>query len=404
MIVKIEKLDYFGRGVTRDNNKVCFVKGALPGEKVDIEIVKENKKFNEGKIVKILEESPNRVEVTCPHYKECGGCHLLHLDSAEEDNYKKSKVQELVDRVGFSNKEIVTDVHSYKKTHYRNKVIFHVKDRKLGFYKEKSNEIVEINSCKLLREEINKIIPILKSLVEDSKNDIEEIMVRVGNNNTKDKMIVGMKGKVNNLLNLDEVVDGILINNKSVTQEDKLLTSIGTKKFYVSDKSFFQVNDSVVSKLYDEVLDFCKKNEVKKALDLYCGTGTIGIYISDYVEEVLGIDSAKSSIKDAKENKALNNTNNIKFICSKVEDHIDKIKGKYDLVIVDPPRAGLDNKTIKHLLKIASKNIIYISCDPATLARDLKELNKEYEVLSIKPFNMFPKTYHVECVCVLELK
>ena len=170
------------------------------------------------------------------------------------------------------------------------------------------------------------------------------------------------------------------------------------------DKSFFQVNDTVVTHLYDEVLNFCRSHDIRNALDLYCGTGTIGIYISKEVEHVLGIDCSESSILDANENKILNNADNTEFICSKVEDQIDKITGNYDLIVVDPPRAGLDNKTKEYLVKINPTYIIYISCDPATLARDLKELKETYKIKRIKPYNMFPKTYHCESIAVLERK
>ncbi|MBQ8132146.1 MAG: class I SAM-dependent RNA methyltransferase [Bacilli bacterium] len=404
MEVKIEKLDHFGRGITHIKNKICFVENALPTESVEIELVKENKKYDEAISKQIKESSPDRVEVTCPYYKECGGCQLLHLDSTKEDEFKTNKVKELIEHIGSLNPNLVEDISSYKRIHYRNKVVFHIKDRKLGFYKERTNDIVEIKVCDLLRSEINNLIPILKDLVKHPDNEIKEIMVRVGNNDTKETSMVSIKGEVKNFINLDEIVDVIILNGIRLTKDNKFTSSINTYKFFVRDKSFFQVNDTVVTKLYDEVLNFCRTHDIKNALDLYCGTGTIGIYISKEVEHVLGIDNSESSILDANENKILNNVDNIEFICSKVEDQIDKITGNYDLIVVDPPRAGLDNKTKEYLKKINPEHIIYISCDPATLARDLKDLNTKYEIKRIKPYNMFPKTYHVECVCVLELK
>ena len=404
MEVTIEKLDHFGRGITHINNKICFVENALPNEVVDIEIIKENNKYNEAITKTIIEPSEFRTEVTCPYYKECGGCQLLHLESSKEDEFKTKKVKEIMERIGSINSYLVEDISSYKRIHYRNKVTFHCKDKKLGFYKTRTNEVVEIKECDLLRKEINNLIPILKDLVKNDENNISEIMVRVGNNDTKETSMVYIKGEVNNFLNLDKLVDVIILNDVRITKDNKFTSSISTNKFFVRDKSFFQVNDTVVTHLYDEVLNFCKTHDIKNALDLYCGTGTIGIYISKEVEHVLGIDSAKSSILDANENKILNNTDNCEFICSKVEDQIDKITGNYDLIVVDPPRAGLDNKTKDYLVKINPKYIIYISCDPATLARDLKELSKSYDINKIKPYNMFPKTYHVECVCLLMKK
>ena len=402
MEVTIEKLDHFGRGITHINNKICFVENSLPNEVVEMEKVKENKKYDEAITKQIKVSSEDRVEVTCPYYKECGGCQLLHLASSKEDEFKTGKVKELVSRIGSINPNLVEDISSYKRIHYRNKVVFHVKNKKLGFYKKRSNEIVEIKECDLLRKEINNLIPILKDFVGHAENDITEIMVRVGNNDTKETSMISIKGKANNFLNLDNLVDVIILNGVRLTKENKFTSSINSYKFFVRDQSFFQVNDTVVTKLYDEVLNFCREHEIKNALDLYCGTGTIGIYISKEVKHVLGIDSCASSIMDANENKILNKVENIEFICSKVEDQIDKITGNYELVVVDPPRAGLDPKTKEYLKKINPKYMIYISCDPATLSRDLKDLQDNYEISRIKPYNMFPKTYHVECISVLE--
>ena len=181
---------------------------------------------------------------------------------------------------------------------------------------------------------------------------------------------------------------------------NSIITSIGDKKYYLSKDSFFQVNKYLTKELYDLVRKAINK-PYKTCLDLYCGTGTIGIYISDLVDSVIGIDYSESNIKDANRNIELNNTNNISFICDKVENKIDTFKD-VNLVIIDPPRVGLDSKTIKYLIEINPEKIIYVSCDPATLSRDLKELNSKFNILEVTPVNMFPRTYHVECISVLE--
>ena len=182
------------------------------------------------------------------------------------------------------------------------------------------------------------------------------------------------------------------------------MSFIGDKKFIISDKGFFQVNKTLTERLYNEVLNIVKEVKPKKVLDLYCGCGTIGIYISDYVDEVVGVEVFKESIENAKKNKKLNNCHNIRFICDKVENVIDNIKDNTDLVIVDPPRGGLDKTSIDVLLSMNVNNLVYVSCDPVTLARDIKLLKEKYDVVSVKPFNMFSKTYHVECVCLLKAK
>lgn len=398
---EIERLDYFGRGITYIDNKICFVYNALPKEIVDVEVIKNTNKYLEGKVINYIEESPDRVESKCPYFNECGGCQFQNIDINYENSYKTNKVKDLVTRIGHIYPDLVEDTKSINEFNYRNKVVFHVNNRVLGYYKNNSNEIVEVDNCLLLKDEINDLIPKIKEIVEIESNDIEEVMIRCSNKSSK--VMVCFLGVVEDLLDLDTLVECIYINNELVFGYP-LISEIGNYKFYVSPKSFFQVNDVLVEKLYDEVLDYCGLEEVSNVLDLYCGTGTIGIYISRAVENVLGIDISESSIEDANKNKVLNGVENCNFICSRVEDYIDKINGEYDLVVVDPPRAGLDNKTKDYLKTIGSKAIIYISCDPATLARDINDLSDTYEVMSVKPYNMFVKTYHVENVVVLERK
>ena len=405
MVVKIEKLDHFGRGIAYINDKICFIDNALKDEIVEIKITKDHKKYCIGKVEYYIELSKERVNSDCNIFNECGGCNLRHLNYIEELYYKKEKLKELIKKYTNIDSSIIEDTKSFINDSYRNKAIFHVQNRKLGFYKKKTNEVIELSSCPLLKEELNNKIPLLKKLIENEKNNISEIMIRTNDlSKNKDDFMISIDGIVEDIEAIKNEIGVIYVNDKCVSNNSKLISKIGNKSFYLSKNSFFQVNSFVVDKLYDEVLNYCKEKKPKKALDLYCGTGTIGIYISDYAEEVLGIDCVKSSINDANENKKLNNCKNITFICNKVENEIDKLKGNYDLIVVDPPRAGLDKKTLMYLEKINSKYIIYISCDPVTLSRDLNELNKIYNVISIKPFNMFPRTYHVETITILERK
>lgn len=400
MKAKIEKLDHFGRGITKINNKISFIKNALPNEIVDIEITKENKKFSEGKITKIIEESNNRCKSKCPYYDACGGCNYLHLNFAKENEYKKEKIKELLEKYANIKENIIEDISYSEEYDYRNKIVLHGKNKKLGLYKEKSNDIVEIGKCLLVNTKINKLIEILNKISPSS--DIEKVTIRTSND--EDKLMLKLEGKISNINLLKERSDVLIINNKLISKNNSIISSIGNKKFYVSIDSFFQVNKTLTKELYDEILKYVKQLKPKNVLDLYCGTGTIGIYINDYVKKVTGVDYSKSGIKDAKKNRKLNNSQNIQFICDKVENVIDTFKDNIDLIIIDPPRKGLDNKTISNIKRINPQNIIYVSCDPITLARDLKLLSDIYNVTKIKPFNMFPKTYHVETVCVLERK
>ena len=397
MKVTIEKLDHFGRGITHINDKICFVENALPEETVDIEIINENKKYLEATTKKIKEKSPYRIKSKCKYSDRCGGCNFNHLLYEEENKYKKEKVKEIIERFGELDKKIVKNVVSSDEYNYRNKIILHGIGKNLGFYEEKTHSVIPIEKCLLVSPNMNKIIKVLNSINER----IEEVLIRC--NNDDSMIMVELEGKVTNLDKLKEVCDVLIYNGLILTDQDELINEIGNKKYYVSYSSFFQVNRFLTKNLYDEVLKEVKKKKSKKVLDLYTGTGTIGIYVSEYAKKIIGIDSNGSNIKNANKNKELNNVKNIEFICDKVENRLNEFKN-IDLIIVDPPRAGLDTKTKDYLKDIKANTIIYVSCDPVTLARDLKDLSDIYNVKSIKPFNMFPRTYHCESVCILERK
>ena len=397
MKVKIEKLDHFGRGITHINDKICFVKDALPEEIVDIEIINENKKFSEAITKKVKEKSPNRIKSKCKYSNKCGGCTFSHLLFEEENKYKEEKVKEIINRFADLDKELVKKIVSNEEYNYRNKIILHGIGKNLGFYEERTHSIIPINNCHLISHKMNKVIKVLNKINER----IEEVLIRC--NNDDSMIMVELEGKVSDLEELKDICDVLIYNGLILSEEDELINEIGNKKYYLSYSSFFQVNRFLTKNLYDEVLKEVKKKKPKKVLDLYTGTGTIGIYVSNYAKKIIGIDSNGSNIKNANKNKELNNVKNIEFICDRVENRINEFKN-IDLIIVDPPRAGLDPKTKNYLKEIKSDTIIYVSCDPVTLARDLKELNDIYNIKSIKPFNMFPRTYHVECVCLLMKK
>ena len=396
MEVKIEKLDNFGRGITYLNNKICFVENAYPEEIVEIEIVKENKKIIEAKTIKVITKSNNRVESKCPYSNICGGCNFSNLKYEEELIYKTEKVKDLISKyTGLNN--IVEDTNYINEYNYRNKIILHGKNNKLGLYEENTNNIVEINECLLVNNKINEIIKILK----EENISIEEALIKTSND--EKEVLVSIKGKINNIDKLKDKCTVLIINDELKTTNSSIITNIGKYKFYESEKSFFQINKDLTEKLYDEALKIVEKVKPNKLLDLYCGTGTIGIYVSEFSNEIIGIDYNKSNINDANKNKELNNLNNISFICDKVENQIDNFKD-IDMIIVDPPRKGLDQKTKEYLNIIKAKHLVYISCDLITFSRDINDLLENYEVEYIKPFNMFPKTYHCESIAVLERK
>ena len=394
MEVTVEKLDNFGRGITYINDKICFIENALPKEVVDIKIIEDKKKYCIGKVIEYIETSPNRIEEECPYSTVCGGCQLNHICFNDENKFKKDKVKSLLKKMGHIETPI-SSIKYHERNHYRNKIILHGKDHELGLYKKETNEIIPIQSCLLVNDKINEII----NQIRMCNDDIEECIIKTSNDNSS--VLVSIKGSINHQEELKKIIDVLEINGKILTDKKSIITTIGNKKYYESTQSFFQVNNTLTKELYDCVLEEVKKKHYKNALDLYCGTGTIGIYISDYVGKIIGIDNNPSNIKDANKNKELNHCENISFIEDSVENKIDSFHN-IELIIVDPPRTGLDPKTIEYLLKINPVKIIYVSCDPVTLSRDLDLLQSNYNIQSIQLFNMFPRTYHCESVCILE--
>lgn len=396
MVVKIEKLDNFGRGITYIDGKICFVSCALPLEEVDINITKSTNKYLEAEVVDYINKSSDRCSNTC-EYLDCGGCCLRHMSFSCENRFKEEKVKDIMKRFAGIDSNIINDIVFSFEDNYRNKIVLHGSNGVLGLYKENSNEIVSIDRCLLVNDKINDVIRI----INDINIDIESCLIKTSND--LEHVLVSIKGKVGDISKLKDVCDVLIINDKVISSSNYILTNIGSKKYYQSSDSFFQINTTLTKNLYDFVYDNLKDFKDITLLDLYCGTGTIGIYVSDICSKIIGIDYNKSNIEDANRNKKLNNLDNISFICDKVENRIDSFKD-INVVIVDPPRSGLDSKTRKYLIDILPERIIYVSCDPVTLARDLKELSLSYEICSITPFNMFPRTYHVECVCILNLK
>lgn len=398
--MKIEKLDYYGRGISRSSGKVYFIENALKDEDVSITLLKEKKKYCEAKLKEISNISKDRTEAKCKYYNVCGGCQIMHIKEEKQEEFKKEKVEEILKKFLKYNKD-VNDIVFSKNFNYRNKVVLHIKDNKLGFYKNKTNELIEIDKCLLLNPVINDLISYLKNYIE--LKDIEKITIKVGNKTNEVMLIID--GSIAYYKKLLEIVDVLIINEKVMTTKDYITSYIGNKKYIIKKNSFFQVNYDISTRMYNKVKDVIVKEKSKNVLDLYCGTGTIGIYISDVVSKITGIEVVSDAIEAANTNKKINNVENIEFILGKVEDKLDFISNNnIDTVIVDPPRSGLHKKVIPILEKISPKTIIYVSCDPITMARDIKLLSNNYELVEVTPYDMFPNTYHVECVSVLHRK
>lgn len=394
MNIRIKKLDDFGRGIAYINDLITFIPNALPEEVVEYEVTEQRKKYMTAKALRIFDESKERICPKCPLYLKCGGCDLEHMSFSYENKFKVEKVKNILNKFARTSVSDIDIVYG-KDYFYRNKVTFVVRDGKIGLLEKNSNSFVEVDYCFLIDPILNEKIEMLKYLVSKEKK-IDKIMLRVGNI-TKEVMIYS-EGEVENKEGFRMLCDCFTMNDDC---EGYITSYILDRKFHIRSKSFFQVNNEIVEKMYQYIRECIKALSSKSVLDLYCGVGTIGITISDLVDKVIGVEVVKDAIVDARQNKELNNIQNISFINGRVEDVIYKIQNDIDTVILDPPRGGLDKKTLNTLTSSSIKNIIYITCNVSTFARDLLELKKKYMLSSIKLFNMFPRTNHVECVCVL---
>ena len=390
--MKIEILDFddLGSGIAKIDTKVCFVKYALPKEVLEIKIVKDNKNYSNGKIINIILNNKDRIKPVCPFYQKCGGCNFLHANKCLENEFKLKKGKKFFDKID--------KFYKTSEFNYRNKVNFHVKSGNIGFFKEKTNELVSINYCYLLNDKINDV---LKLFLKNKDNNFNgNILIRV-NYNMETLVSISGNYKYINLIKTSNLIDNLIYNDKVLKGNSYFYECILDYKFKVSYKSFFQVNLKGLICIKTILEDFLKDKNIKNALDLYSGTSVLGIIISKYVKNVISVEENKSSTDDALINRTLNKIDNLQVINGRVEDYIDTFKD-IDLIILDPARRGLDLKTISYLKKIKSKYLIYIACKMDSLRRDIKYLKDDYIVLENYLVDMFPRTNEVETICVLE--
>ena len=404
MKAKIDRLDHQGRGIAYIDNKITFVENTLPGEEVDIEIISSSKKFNEAKVVKYITTSPIRIQPICPYYDECGGCNLLHMPYNEQLKYKENKVKDIMKKYALLEEDKVKSIiPSPKEFNYRNKVVLK-SNNKLGYYKRRTNDIVYIDYCYLLKDNLNNMLKKLNEIEIDK--EVEEVTIRNVNDDDT-SLTLSLQKPLKNYQKYTNIIKKLSVSNKNnldnINTDSNIIARLGHLDYIVSPTAFFQVNTEQTINLYNKILEYVKNSNNPKVLDLYCGTGTIGLYVSKYSKEVIGVEINDKAIEDAKQNAKINNIDNIKFYSGDTKKILNRNKFIADLVIVDPPRQGLDEQVVRQLLELNPDKIIYVSCDPITLARDIKLLNN-YSVLEITPFDMFPNTYHVENICLLERK
>lgn len=393
--MKIIDMSFEGNGIGKDNNKVVFVPKTVTGDDINYQTITEYKNYNIGKLESINKKSNLRIKAKCPYYEMCGGCNISNLSYSNQLIFKKNKIKELFYKQ--LKLEIEPNIIPSKEEYgYRNKITLSV-DKTLGLLKSNSHDIVHISSCYLVNDKVNKLIEVLNSL---NINNLTEVIIRVSDNGIM--LILNGNIKLSEIEKLKDYVISIYLNNKEIYKKEDSYISLKGIKYKISANSFFQINTNNIVSLYEEIVKYGCLTLKDNVLDLYCGTGSISLYISSHCNSVLGIEINKDAIEDAKINAKINNINNADFICGDVSKVLKM--GKYDVVIVDPPRSGLDKHTKKVLKDINAKRIVYVSCNPITMVRDIKDMSESYNFENITLVDMFPQTHHVECVSVLHRK
>lgn len=414
-----------GYGVVHVDGMSVFVNGLLPEEKAKIKIIKVFKTYAIAIVEKLYEKSDIRTEPLCPKAKSCGGCQLQMIKYSAQLKQKQQWLEHL-----FKNADpdiIVYPVIGMEYPYfYRNKAQFPVKVEngqiKMGFYRAQTNNIVDIEKCYIQSEEINKIFKWLKDHMDISvAENLKHIFIRAAKT-TKEVQVVfigtsdkGLKKLAQQLVKDNPEVVSVLFNEnlrkdnvilgdtyKILFGKDWILEESLGNKIQLHFKSFFQVNPEQTKKLYKKAIDLAKVDSTKKVIDMYSGTGTIALAMSKFAKEVIGVEIVKEAVDNAKENAKINNIHNVTFICedaSKFAADFNKNHQKADIVMVDPPRKGLSEEGIKDICQIAPEQIVYISCNPETLARDIKRFKEEgYMTKTIQPVDMFAQTTQVECI------
>ena len=433
-----------GEGIAKIEGFTVFIDGALKGEKCKILILKVVKSHAFGKILEIINKSDKRIDPDCSTYKRCGGCSLRHIEYEETLNIKQNIVQNLFNKSSLNYVKVRKTLGMGVPYNYRNKAVYPIginkkKEPVVGIYAKRTHEIIQMRDC-LIHDNITEQIAFALykfikenniSIYDENKRNglFRHVIIKVGIRTHEIMCIFVINGKeipkqkqlINMLTQRFPEIKTIIKNiNKKNTNvimgiHDEVIYGdgyiydiLGEYTFKISPHSFYQVNSVQAEALYNIALEMANLKKDDILYDLYCGIGTIGIFASKYVKKVYGIEVVSQAIIDAKENAKLNNINNITFIEGKAEETFEKVIKKYgdypDIVIIDPPRKGIDINIINTILSVESKKIIYVSYNPATKVRDMKLLEDKYDVKEVQPVDMFPFTSHVECVVAMTLR
>ena len=442
----IKRLGINGEGVGYFKRGVVFVPGALPGEEIVAEAIKVHPKFAEAKVKRIRKASEHRVTPQCPVYDQCGGCQIQHLEYAQQLKEKRDIVKQAFEKYMKKDVErlnIKETIGMDNPWNYRNKSQFQVgtKDGQIiaGLYGINSHNLIDIPNCIVQHPFSNEITVTVKEAMQqlgipayDEKKksgivrtvivrtgfatgEVQVVIVTISEKLPKKNQLIPMilkkhpevKSIVQNVNNKDT---SLIFGDKTIhlAGEEVINESLGELSYELSARTFFQLNPTQTVKLYNEAKKAAALTGKENVVDAYCGVGTIGLWLSDEAKEVRGMDIIPESIEDAKKNAKRHGKTNVKYEVGKAEDIMPKWVGfegwRPDVLVVDPPRTGCDQKLINTILNSMPKRIVYVSCNPSTLAKDIQQLSKLYRVNYIQPVDMFPHTAHVECISQLILK
>lgn len=445
----IEDLGSNGEGIGRIEGFTVFVEGALIGEEVSVLIMKLKKQFAFGKLIEILKPSAERVEAVCPVAKWCGGCQLQHLSYAGQLAYKTKKTQDALERIGkLEGIQVLDTIGMEDPWHYRNKAQVPVGGTKskegnneiaIGFYAKHSHRIINADSCYLQQEKNTEVLAIVRKFLEEfqikpyneetGKGTIRHILTRTSRSKNEMMICFVVNGNdipqrkilVDRLKEVDGVVSIVLNENRNRNNvimgekvrvlhgKDTISDSMDGLYFDISALSFYQVNPVQTEILYGKALELADLKGEEIVLDLYCGIGTISLFLARKVKKVYGVEIIPQAIEDAKKNALNNQIDNVEFLVGDASDVVVQLqqerKIEFDVIVVDPPRKGCDKMVLDTIVQLKPKTVIYVSCNPATLARDVVQLKEAgYEVEEVQAVDQFPMTIHVEAVLKMSLQ
>jgi 23S rRNA (uracil1939-C5)-methyltransferase len=401
--LRLEKLTFGGEAMGRlDDGRAVFVRFGLPGERVRVRLTEERRNFARGEIVEILEASPKRIDPRCKHFGVCGGCHYQHLPYEEQLQAKTEILRDQLVRIGkIENPPLQDIVASPSPWNYRNHVQFHLTDdAELGYVRAQSPAVFAVEECHLPEGFLNGIWPQLEF---EPGTNVERVSLRAGKD--YDSMLIlesdspeAPELEIEACISVAHVFED---NTVVLAGSDHILISVLGRDFRVSAASFFQVNTAMAEKMVNHLLTCLPVSPSTLVLDVYCGAGLFSAFLAPKCERVIGIESSASACEDFAFN--LDEFDNVELYEGLAEDVIPDLEAQPDIVLVDPPRAGLEKRVVDGILKLNPPVIAYVSCDPSTLARDAARLiNGGYRLKDVTPFDLFPQTFHIESISVFE--